>query len=38
VNGREGGDSPAEPLTRHVRGAIVEASPDAGLDQLGKRL
>ena len=32
------GDVPAEQLARHVRAAVVEAGPDAGLDELGEWL
>ena len=38
VRGRVVGDVPAERLALHVRAAVVEASPDACLDELGHRL
>lgn len=38
VRGRVVGDVPAERLALHVRAAVVEASPDACLDELGEWL
>ena len=38
VRGRVGGDVAAELLARHVRAAVVEAGPDACVDELGERL